>query len=80
MNNNKLTNNINIINNEDKTENTKSENETHVEYGEYICFKENQIDSWSFWEALYGKHKNKNFEIIVKIIETSTKKIRREIN
>ena len=37
----KLINNIKLIKNEDKTHNTKNENQ--VEYREYICFKENQI-------------------------------------
>jgi serine/threonine protein kinase len=82
INNNKLTNNIKVIKNLDKTESTKNENETQVEYGEYICFKENQIGSGSFGEVLYGKHKNTNLEVAVKIInsETSIETIRREIN
>ena len=76
----KLINNKKLIKNEDKTHNTKNENQ--VEYREYICFKENQIGQWSFGEVLYGKHKNKNLEETVKIInsERSIETIRREIN
>ena len=76
----KLINNKKLIKNEDKTHNTKNENQ--VEYKEYICFKENQIGQWSFGEVLYGKHKNKNLEETVKIInsERSIETIRREIN
>ena len=58
--------------NVDKTKGTKIENETQVEYGEYICFNENQIGSWSFGEVLYGKHKNKSLEVTVKIINFET--------
>ena len=79
---NKSINNIKVIKNVDKTESTKNENETQAEYGDYICFKENQIGSGSFGEVLYGKHKYKPLEVAVKIInsETSMDTIKREIN
>ena len=79
--NNKI-NNINTIKNIDKTESTKSENQNQAEYGDYICFKENQIGSGSFGEVLYGKHKFKPLEVAVKIInsETSSETIKKEIN
>ena len=46
----------------------------------YALRKSNRFKS--FGEVLYAKHKNKNFEVTVKIInsETSIEKIRREIN
>ena len=79
--NNKV-NNINTIKNIDKTESTKNENQKQAEYGDYICFKENQIGSGSFGEVLYGKHKFKPLEVAVKIInsETSSETIKKEIN
>ena len=82
INNKNLKININIIKNDEKTESTKNDNQNIVSYGDYICYKDNQIGSGSFGEVLYGKHKNKSFEVAVKIInaETSKETIDREIN
>ena len=81
INNDKTINNKKVIKNLDKSEIKKIENETQIEFGEYICFRENQIGSGSFGEVLYGRHKNKPLEVAVKIInsETSCETIKREI-
>ena len=74
--------NINIIKNDEIIKNTKNNNQNNATYGDYICYKDNQIGSGSFGEVLYGKHKNKSLEVAVKIInsETSLETIDREIN
>ena len=74
--------NINIIKNDEITESTKNDNQNNIAYGDYICYKDNQIGSGSFGEVLYGIHKNKSLEVAVKIInsETSKETIDREIN
>ena len=80
-NNKKINNNINNkIINDDMNEILKKEEKK--EYGDYICYKEQQIGSGSFGQVLYGVHKTKYLEVAVKIInsETSSEAINKEIN
>ena len=74
-------NNINKIIKNDEEKNGLQKNENQKEYGDYICYKEYQIGSGSFGQVLYGIHKNKSFEVAVKIInsETTSETINKEI-
>ena len=89
-----INNNINNLNNniikynpitEQQTAYETNSNKTEItiqEYGDYICNNENPIGSGSFGQVLYGKHKNTDLEVAVKVIssDTSAETIKKEIN
>ena len=91
---NLINNNINNLNNniikynpitEQQTAYETNSNKTEItiqEYGDYICNNENPIGSGSFGQVLYGKHKNTDLEVAVKVIssDTSAETIKKEIN
>ena len=89
-----INNSINNLNNniikynpitEQQTAYETNSNKTEItiqEYGDYICNNENPIGSGSFGQVLYGKHKNTDLEVAVKVIssDTSAETIKKEIN
>ena len=89
-----INNNINNLNNniikynpitEQQTAYETNSNKTEItiqEYGDYICNNENPIGSGSFGQVLYGKHKNTDLEVAIKVIssDTSAETIKKEIN
>ena len=72
-------------NNIDQNQNNNNKNNNNEnkinEFGDYICYTQNQIGSGSFGQVLYGIHKYSSLEVAVKIInsETSQDSIQKEL-